>query len=192
MWLKNRLKLTVAIAVWLMGIVAGFAGLQAYSAKAGAFRPPSETALDFLSSHRTPGRPLLVMAVHPRCSCTDASLSELGDLLARSHGACDALLLQYHPAGWSTGAAFQMLGGVRVPVMSDPDGQIAWKLGAETSGHCVLVDAQGVIRFYGGLTVARGHRGRSPAQDAILEVVGGGKITPSLCARLRLRLGLRM
>ncbi len=118
------------------------------------------------------------MAVHPRCPCTDASLAELGDLLARSQGGCDALLLQYHPAGWPTGPAFQMLGGRRVPGGPDPDGRLAAALGAETSGHCVLVDASGAIRFYGGLTIARGHRGRSPAQDAILEVVAGGK--PSL------------
>jgi hypothetical protein len=57
--------------------------------------------------------------------------------------------------------------------MDDPDGRVASTLGAETSGHCVLVDAQGTVRFYGGLTIARGHRGLSPAQDAILQMVAG-------------------
>jgi hypothetical protein len=174
MWPKNRLSLAVGLAVWAAGIAAGFAGLQAYSARAGTSRAPSDQAAGFLVSHQRIGRPLLVMAVHPRCPCTDASLAELGDLLARSRGACDALLLQYHPAGWPAEAAFQTLGGVRVPVVPDLDGRVATTLGAETSGHCVLVDARGAIRFYGGLTLARGHRGRSPAQDAILQVVGGG------------------
>lgn len=164
----------MGLSLWLAGIIAGFAGLQAYSAKAGTSRAPTGQAGGFLASLQKPGRPLLVMAVHPRCPCTDASLAELGDLLARSRGACDALLLQYHPAGWPVEAAFQTLGGRRVPVMQDPDGRLAAMLGAETSGHCVLVDASGTIRFHGGLTVARGHRGLSPAQDAILEVVSGG------------------
>ena len=174
MWSKNRLRLVVGLSLWLVGIVAGFGALQAYSARAGPARAPSDPAYAFLAAHQTPGRPLLVMAVHPRCPCTDASLAELGDLLARSKGGCDALLLQYHPAGWPAEPAFQILGGVRVPVVPDPNGATADKLGAETSGHCIFVDARGAIRFYGGLTVARGHRGRSPAQDAILEVVAGG------------------
>jgi hypothetical protein len=174
MWLKNRLRLAVGLSLWLAGVVACFAALQAYSARAGTSRAPTDLGTAFLAAHQAAGRPLLVMAVHPRCPCTDASLAELGDLLARSHGACDALLLQYHPAGWPAEPAFQMLGGVRVPVVPDADGRTAEKLGAETSGHCILGDARGAIRFYGGLTIARGHRGRSPSQDAILEVVTGG------------------
>jgi hypothetical protein len=171
---KKSCKLAVGLAIWLIGIGGGFAALQAYSATAGASRAPANGAIDFLAAHRAPGRPLLVMAVHPRCPCTDASLVELGDLLARSQGACDALILQYHPTGWPVGAASQSLGGVRVPVVEDPEGRMAAILGAETSGHCVLMDDRGVIRFYGGLTIARGHVGRSPAQDAILRIVAGG------------------
>jgi hypothetical protein len=99
MWRKNHLKSTLGLAVWIAGLVAGFVSLQIYAAKAGPAHAPTPAARGFLAAHRTPGRPLLVMAVHPRCPCTDASLAELGDLLARSRGTCDALLLQFQPPG---------------------------------------------------------------------------------------------
>ena len=39
--------------------------------------------------------------------------------------------------------------------------------------YLVLLDAAGAIRFQGGITLARGHRGRAPAQDAILAALAG-------------------
>jgi hypothetical protein len=155
--------------------VVAFGALERYSSTPGAARAPEAAAALFLGSQRQPGRPLLVMVVHPRCPCTEASLAELGDLLARSHGAIDALLLEYQARGWPPPPATVELGGVRIPIVPDIDGAVAATLGAETSGHCVFVDAQGKIRFHGGLTLARGHRGRSPAQDAILATAAGGK-----------------
>jgi hypothetical protein len=65
------------------------------------------------------------------------------------------------------------LGGVRVPVVADRAGEQALRLGALTSGHAIFADSAGVIRFRGGLTLARSHRGRSPAQDAILAQLAG-------------------
>jgi hypothetical protein len=164
--------------LWIFGILAGFSLLQRYSLTAGPAHKADPSAHAILAAHRAPGRPLLVMAVHPRCPCTDSSLAELGELLARSRGACDAVLLQFQPdkakADWPAGAATRQLGGVNVPVIPDRGGRISAALGAATSGHAVLVDAQGAIRFQGGLTIARDHRGRSPGQDAILAVLAGG------------------
>jgi hypothetical protein len=117
--------------------------------------------------------------IHPHCPCSDASLAELGDLLARSRGGCDALLLQYHPIedspDWERDVSPREIGGVPVRLVLDRGGKMAVALGAGTSGHVVFADAQGVLRFAGGLTTARGHRGRAPGQDAILEILAGGK-----------------
>ena len=172
--------LIVGIAGWIGCVAAGFCALQQYSASTGAASFP-RNAGEFFSSHRHPGRPLVVMAVHPRCPCSSASLAELGDFLARSRGGCDALLLQYHPenpvADWPTDALPRRLGGVNVDLIFDRGGKIATALGAATSGHLVFVDAKGAVRFTGGITLARGHRGRSPAQDAMLEVLAGGSPT---------------
>ncbi len=170
--------LGAGVTLWLGCIAAHFCALQHYSAQAGAAHTPRDPN-EFFSAHRQPGRPLLVMAIHPRCPCSDASLAELGDLLARSHGRCDALIIQYQPvdqtSGWPTHSAPQRLGGVRVNVLLDAGGKIASTLGAATSGHVVFADAQGKIRFTGGITTSRGHRGRAPAQDAILKLLSGSK-----------------
>jgi hypothetical protein len=150
--------------------------LQHYSAKAGPIRAAADAA-QFFARYRETGKPLLVMALHPRCPCSDASLAELGDLLARSQGKCQALVLQYHPgedfAGWDAAPVARQLGGVDVKTIIDRDGQLVAALGAATSGHVVFADARGILRFSGGITVARGHRGRSPAQDAILAILAG-------------------
>lgn len=169
--------LAAALVAWVAALTTGFAALQRYAATAGRASPPGARAAELLAQQRHPGRGLIVMAVHPLCPCTDASLAELGDLLARSRGMCDALILQYEPAqppaDWPERVANRQLGGVRVPVLLDGSGELASALGAQTSGHALFVDAAGVIRFHGGLTLARGHRGRSPAQDAILSLLAG-------------------
>jgi hypothetical protein len=172
----KAVKLKLGVALWVGCIAAGFCALQRYATEAGPAHAP-RNAEQFFSIHQQPNRPLLVMIIHPRCPCTDASLAELGDLLARSRGACDALLLQYHPeqadSQWHADTSPRRLGGVSVKVQLDPGGKMASALGAATSGHVVFADAHGVLRFAGGITVSRGHRGRAPAQDAILDVLAG-------------------
>jgi hypothetical protein len=165
---------------WVGCGVAGFGLLQNYAATAGASRPPRPEVDARIAAHRRPERALIALAVHPLCPCTEASLSELGDLLARSMGRCDAVILEYQPTTpqkhWPVGAPMRELGGVRVPVLVDHGGTLAAALGAHTSGHAVFIDATGVIRFHGGLTLARGHRGRAAAQDAILAALSGATL----------------
>lgn len=179
---RKTIGLGAGVALWLSCIAAGFGALQRYSAKAGPVNAPANAA-QFFATHRQPGKPLLVMALHPNCPCSEASLAELGDLLARSHGACDTLLLQYHPEqdlpDWQTSPLVKELGGIPVRTVLDRGGKLAATLGAATSGHVFFSDAQGAIRFSGGITISRGHRGRSPAQDAILGMLAGGSPTLS-------------
>ena len=162
---------------WVACIAAAFAYLNRYSSIPGAAFDAKQSACEFLASMRQPGRPVILVAVHPRCPCTDATLAELGDLLARSAGRCDAIMLEFQPlnpaSDWPKSATSRTLGGVPVRVVADPAGQLAEKIGAHTSGHLVLVDKAGEIRFRGGITLSRGHRGRSPAQDAMLATIMG-------------------
>ena len=167
--------------LWLIALGAGFAGLQHYAGTPGPAQTPASNLAEFIAQHRHPQRGLAIMAVHPRCPCTTASLAELGDLLARSRGSCDALLLEYQPlqppASWPKSAPTRQLGGTVATVIRDTDGKLARMLGAQTSGHLVFADASGAIRFHGGITLARGHQGRSPGQDAILTTLAGGQPT---------------
>jgi hypothetical protein len=166
---------------WVAAVVAAFGALQHYAATEGAAYAPSPRAQEILRKYWQPGHGLVVMAVHPLCPCTSASLSELGDLLARSEGRCRAIVVEYQPEhpspDWESSPNTIELGGKTVPVIMDRGGVLATSLGAATSGHLVFVDPQGKIQFHGGLTIARGHRGRSPAQDAILASLKGGDVT---------------
>ncbi|HEY1110288.1 MAG TPA: hypothetical protein VGE76_16675 [Opitutaceae bacterium] len=174
--LSRPLHLAAGFAVWLAALAVSSAALHYYSSVEGGAVAPQAEAIAFLNRYRQPDRALVAMALHPNCSCSAASLAELGDLLARSRGACDALLLEFQPAkdsrDWPL-AKTRELGGVQVRAIADPDGKFARQLGALTSGHVVFVDPQGAIRFRGGITVSRGHRGRAPGQDAILATLGG-------------------
>lgn len=174
--LSRPLHLAAGFAVWLAALAVCSAALHYYSNTEGGTAAPQADATELLNRYRQPGRPLVAMALHPNCSCSTASLAELGDLLARSRGQCDALLIELQPTK-ATGhwplARTRELGGVPVQAIADLDGKIARQIGALTSGHVVLLDAQGAIRFRGGITVSRGHRGRSPGQDAILATLGG-------------------
>lgn len=170
---RRTLFISIGVVAWSLCIVCAFGALAGYMHTPGASRDPDAEANPFLAAHRQAHRPLLVIVVHPRCPCTDASLAEFGDLLARSRGACDAVILRFQAGDWPAGPVSQDCGGVSVPVLPDVDGKIAANLGAETSGDCVLVDADGKIRFHGGITLARGHRGRSHGQDAMLAIIDG-------------------
>ena len=170
---KRTFVLAFFAVTWLAAIAAGFSALQSYSATPGVVGATPTVASPFIRAHQKPGRPLLVMAIHPECPCTDASLSELGDLLARSGGACDALLLKYHAPGWSAGDPTAHVGAAQVPVILDLEGKIAASLGAETSGYTLFYDANGAVRFRGGITVARGHVGRAEGQDLTLKLING-------------------
>src|SRR4051812_37257017 len=118
---RRTIILAAAVSIWIGGLATGFATLEHYAATAGQAHPIDARGIEFLQRQQHAGRGLLVMAVHPRCPCTDASLAELGDLLARGHGACDALIVQYQPSepspDWPAVPASEELGGTRVPVI---------------------------------------------------------------------------
>lgn len=168
----KKLRIVLGAGVWLAALIVGFATLQRYASAAGGAHAPVKGVAEVFAPYRNEGRALAVMAIHPRCPCTEASLSELGDFLARAGAGCDALIVHVVPPGADWPAAkTRDLGARNVPVVADQNGQLATQLGAETSGHLVLFDAAGQVRFHGGITRSRGHRGKAPAQDAMLSVL---------------------
>jgi hypothetical protein len=112
------------------------------------------------------------MLVHPRCSCSRASLQELTRLLTRFQGQFSTFVLFYTPAGttdtwektalWHTAAALPGVHTIR-----DVNGQEARQFEAYTSGYTVLYDANGHLLFQGGITPSRGHIGDNAGSRAI-------------------------
>jgi len=174
-----------ALVLWLAGVTAGFKALWQVDNAPGsrALEPVDWPA----SSHvaREPGRPTLVLFAHPRCPCTRASLAELDSLLARAGGPLAVRVLFVRPRGAPEGfertaslADARGLAGVEVAV--DADGAEARRFGVATSGHVLLYDADGRLRFGGGITASRGHRGDSAGRAAVLAILRGAPFAEGL------------
>jgi len=127
---------------------------------------------------RSPGRPLLVLVVHPQCPCTKATIGELALIMARAHGTTDAHVLFYRPAGVAADwhetdlwRAATQIPGVHVSV--DHGGIEQRRFAVMTSGHTLLYGADGALQFSGGITPARGHSGDNAGRTAISSLLMG-------------------
>ena len=120
------------------------------------------------------------MAFPPlRCDCTRASLAELAEVLARAVTRPKTYLLFLRPEGladgweqtdlWQTAASLP-----DVTVIRDEDGLEARRFGAATSGQTLLYDADGTLRFSGGITGSRGHEGENAGRVALINLLNHG------------------
>jgi hypothetical protein len=177
-WIGRRTLIGIVLGLWCAGLVAGVTALWNYSATPGsAGSVPQWWPANGLVQPK-PGRATLVMLAHPRCPCTGASLAELANLMAR--GDADASVLFLRPEGaepgwektelWETAVAIP-----NVRAVADVDGMATQAFGAETSGHVLFYDATGVLRFSGGITSTRGHRGPSAGGETILALLRGAE-----------------
>jgi hypothetical protein len=176
---KVGAALTGACLLWLCAAGAGLALMLDYKnlpGKAGA-PPASWPAGSRL--RREEGRATLVVAAHPRCPCTRATVGEVSRLAAQAGGRLRAYVLLLRPAGYTEGWAKTDLweSAAAIPgvsVVTDAGGEEARQFGSATSGQVALYDAEGRLRFSGGITAARGHSGDNAGSDAILSLVTRG------------------
>src|SRR5436853_844272 len=174
---KPKIILTVLLGLgWAGAAVFGGHALLKYENSPGKVGQvfaswPADSTVQLAN-----GRPTLVMAAHPQCPCTRASLAELAHLMAHVQGKVQAYVLFYSPrksgADWQNTdlrrTAAQIPG---VTVLSDVDGAEAQRLGAETSGHTFLFDPSGHLLFNGGITASRGHSGDNVGESAIVSLI---------------------
>ena len=95
----RRWLLPLLVAVWIGSSAAGLWVLWDWDNKPGASAQaraqwPADSVLA-----RDRGRPTLVMLVHPQCTCSRASLTELAELLARARPRPKTFVLFLKPAG---------------------------------------------------------------------------------------------
>jgi hypothetical protein len=166
------------VAAWLAASAAGLFGLMRSAGTPGDAGSPPAVWPAASSLPRPTRRPLLVMMVHPRCSCTAASLEELSRLIAGAAGKVDAIVAFDVPSGagdeWTTGGLWSdaaAIPGVRV--VADRDGVEARRFRTATSGHVLLYDAGGRLLYSGGMTVARAHAGDNAGLEALASILRG-------------------
>ncbi|MBX3227535.1 MAG: RedB protein [Labilithrix sp.] len=171
---KRRIerRVVVALVVWAAAASGGLYAVAAHGARAGAAAEAPETLRAEL---HTSGRATIVVAAHPSCPCTRATLRELDRIARDTHGAADVVVLfagsERDRVGVELRRAAEAIPGARV--VDDPARAIAKSLGAHTSGTVLFYDADGALRFSGGITPSRGHEGDSAGADEIRALVAG-------------------
>lgn len=176
---------SVFIAAWVALMCAGFAALLRYEITPGRAATPDNAWPAAAVLQRDPGKPTLIMAAHPECPCTKASMAELEELAARNPGRFTGYVL-FEPAGpitpevcrqsalWKRASA---IAGV-TPLVDES--RLATRLfGARTSGQVLLFDAAGRLQFSGGITAARDHVGPNDGAIAIASFLTTGKAAAS-------------
>jgi hypothetical protein len=170
----------------LTAAAAGMLFLQDFEATPGATtqpptRWPSESRLI-----PTEGRANLVIALHPHCPCSRATLTELGRLIAEHPTDVSTHILFLKPSnfpdGWEQSdlwnAAALIPGAQLIP---DLDGVEAHRFGALTSGQVLLYDSQGALQFSGGITKARGIAGDNTGERAVAKIISGQSDVSQTC-----------
>jgi hypothetical protein len=173
-----RTREITIVAVWLGSLTTGILCMLRYESIPGRL---GVTSADWPADsliRRSAEQLTLVMFVHPRCPCTNASLEELSRLAARSEGELDVNIVLVKPpdapVDWDRSrlrSAAAKIAGAKV--LTDEGGSEAYRFGAETSGLVLLYDRHGRLAFRGGITAGRGHQGDNPGARAVLDQVRG-------------------
>jgi hypothetical protein len=171
---------------WCAVVVAGFYVLLRYKATPGEQAPVRGQWPQDSRVARVAGSYNLVMALHPRCPCSQASVAELERILAGAPENVRVHVLAYQPsssardAGWRDSELLRRV--KRIPgiaVYADEGAEEAERFGARTSGHVVLYGPEGELLFHGGVTSTRGHEGETAAQHVLWSLLRGARSQPS-------------
>lgn len=102
--------------------------------------------------------PRVLVFVHPKCPCTRSTLEQILPTLDKYPVTAEFVFLQPPDAIHLQMLDAKLKNG-QVRIVHDKDGDIARQYAAKTSGQCIVYDAEGHLRFSGGITAGRGHVG---------------------------------
>ena len=176
---RTRVWLWAATLVWFCGVGSGLWVLWAYENGPGvAAQAPPHWPIGTSLARATDG-PTLLFVAHPQCTCTQASLDELAEILARAPKRTRTYVLFLRPstvdASWEQTDLWRRASALpNVSVLRDADGREAKRFGVETSGQALLFDREGTLIFSGGITGSRGHRGENAGETALVSLLTRG------------------
>ncbi|MBI1247724.1 hypothetical protein GC197_07715 [bacterium] len=178
-WTFRALWLPLVVVVWATLIGAGMVGLMVYHNSPGARSDGNPVWQENPLVALDTSRDNLLVFIHPKCPCSQATLSELARIQADCGDRLRIGIAVYQPdeENWSdTPVVRQALDIPKAHVFADPNGELATLFGAETSGHVMLFSTQGIRTFSGGITPGRGHEGNSLGREAIRQYVSQNEI----------------
>ena len=173
---KRRAIWAVLTIVWLGLAIAGLSVLWRFDNAPGVGATPPARWPASSALTRSPGQPTLVLLAHPQCSCTLATLDELGEALARAQQRPKTYVLFLKPEGFANGweqtESWRIAAALPgVTVVRDDSGREAGRFGAATSGQTLLFDGEGNLLFSGGITAARGHAGDNAGRSELVSLL---------------------
>jgi hypothetical protein len=174
----QRALLITATCTWAVGVTLAFGFLWSYASTPGSSAQVPEAWPADATISRSDGAMTLVMGLHPRCPCSDATIAELARVLTWCEPPVDVKILAVLPSGAAAGfdntPLIRKAAALRgVSIIADHEGKEAQKFGITTSGHVLLFDADGRQRFSGGITAARGHQGDNAGSEALIRLLTG-------------------
>lgn len=186
--MKDRLWIALVV-VWLVLVAGGMAALGRYEFTPGRGARPAEVWPATSRLTRETGRATVILAAHPRCPCTRATLSELERIQARARGRFKLHVLFYQPPSappeWRSGISWEIAKGLPdTQLHPDPESREAGLFDAYTSGQVVAYDAGGKLIFSGGITGSRGHSGDNAGADELLRVLAGQPVAPNFSSHV--------
>ena len=180
MFMKSRSRIYLAFLslTWLMASAVGVLLLADYDSKPGHAASPPQQWPSGVSLARNSSKPTVLMFLHPRCPCSRASLSELARLAHGERDRLDVSVVFAQPSGvaaeWSQTELWKnAVANGDMHVAIDEDGLLTEQFGAKTSGQVLVYDCAGVLRFDGGITPGRGHRGDSFGHSIVRAIAAG-------------------
>jgi len=167
--------LTLITMGWGFLTLGGMAALWRYEMLPGAVgAAPARLSIAPADSRYT-----LLVALHPHCPCSRATLHELSRIVTRCGPKLriEALVIAptNMPATWSETGLWRDAATIpNITLSADRDGEECQRLGAKTSGHAMLYSPSGALLFQGGITGARGHEGDNTGSDAVISAIANG------------------
>jgi hypothetical protein len=184
---RARWSSRALIVLWLVAIAAGWWCLADYSIAVNA--PLDVAPVQYWPAQSTiarqHGESTLLLFLHPKCPCSQATLTELDRLLTslkQSSVRLPQLVVVSTvpiPANdsWLHTATTQRAEQLpNAKLFVDPAGREASRFGAATSGLVMLFDQNGMRKFAGGVTEARGHEGSNVGSELLTEILRGERV----------------
>jgi hypothetical protein len=192
----------LAVMCWFLALIIGQSVMLTYGWERGVpqgagppVRWPEGTQLA-----RSEGGDSLLLFVHPNCPCTQATIVELERLLSsfQSTGRLDRLELwvvaaipRCAPKKWTFTSLIER--SLRLPkakLCLDHGGIESSRFAALTSGTVMLYSPGGRLRYFGGVTAARGHAGANAGIATLARLLTGESGSTSAVPALGCRLAL--
>lgn len=170
----------ILVIIWGSTLIAGYCFLVDYHLTPGDQSSNSPTQWPSRSLELKSDAPTLVVAVHPQCWCTRASLVEIQRILTLYKKNLHVYALVYSPKeheqdpSWGNSFTMNALNNLsNVTIIQDIEGAQAQVFHLLTSGHTQLYNPSGQLLFSGGVTESRGHEGKNRSTDKILTLLHG-------------------